>query len=132
MNAQSSQRGNLVSKKEHAWGAFLAAPALLVATVAHADWLAADPGTPISLQINVNGDLVARPIGGAWSHPLCSDVTAAELSSHRPGYPQSIQRLTEMLIAAAASGSLVNVFAEADECDEHGHPVIRNLRIQGP
>jgi hypothetical protein len=70
----------------------LAALALIAAGVAKADWLAADPGTPISLQINVDG----------------------------------------VLVAAAANGSVVNLFAQADECDPHGRPLKPSVRIQGP
>ena len=107
----------------------MAGSALSFAALAHADWLAADPGTPISLQVNVNGDFVVRPIGGTWSHPLCSDTSAAELDrfSGGPAYVHN----RDLLIAAAAHGSIVNIFAYADECDEHGHPLIRIIRIQG-
>jgi hypothetical protein len=37
----------------------------------------------------------------------------------------------QALLAAAPNGSIVNVFAYPDECDEHGHPLVRNIRIQG-
>ena len=116
-----------MSKKIRVGSAILAAVALTAAGTASADWLAADPGTAISLQLNRNG-FVIRPIGGAWSHAVCGDVTAAELPRDLPNHSFAV----DMLLAAAANGSLVNLFAEADACDEHGHPVVRNVRIQGP
>jgi hypothetical protein len=111
----------------------LAVLVLSVAGTASADWLAADPGTKISLQVNVDGALVVRPLGGAWTHPVCGDVTAAEFRDLYPHYPGGYHGgIREMLIAAAATGSLVNVFAESDQCDAHGHPIVRNIRVQGP
>ena len=59
------------------WRVFIAALALSVTGVTKADWLAEDPGTPISLVLTKSGTLVVRPLGGTWSHPLCEDVKAA-------------------------------------------------------
>jgi hypothetical protein len=118
-----------MSRKTCAVSTMLAATALLATGSASADWLAADPGTPISLQVNTNSALVVRPLGGAWTHPVCPDVTAAELHGNDIS---SSQLLREILIKAATSGSVVNIFAFDDECDEHGHPIIRNIRVQGP
>jgi hypothetical protein len=118
-----------MGRKNRAVSALLAAIALSVAGTASADWLAVDPGTPISLQVNTNGALVVRPLGGAWTHPVCPDVTAAELKANTIN---SYQLVREILIEAATSGSVVNIFAFADECDEHGHPIVRNIRVQGP
>jgi hypothetical protein len=117
-----------MSKGIRAGRAVLAAIALTVSASACADWLAADPGTPISLQLNRNGTLVIRPLSGTWSHPTCGDVTAAEYSAK--SHAQHLLAM-DMLIAAAANGSLVNVYAEPDTCDEHGHPVVYNIRVQG-
>ena len=120
--------------KSLVWQAVLTAAVLSAPGTANADWLAADPGTPISLQLNVNGTLVVRPVGGTWTHAVCPDATAAELTTYRiyQHTAEFINRAREILVAAAASGSIVNVFADAEVCDEHGHPVIRNLRVQGP
>lgn len=124
-------------KKNCAVSAMLAGIALSVAGTASADWLAADPGTPINLQLNQDGALVVRPIGGTWSHAVCTDVSAAELpppsAANRFPAPLSYRQLArELLIAAVSNGAVVNIFAEADVCDEHGHPIIRNIRVQAP
>ena len=100
--------------------------ALAFAGLAQADFLAADPGTPVSVQVNQNGSLVVRPVGGTWTHPLCSDVSGALLLA-RPYRPL----LINALIAAAANGSIVNIEAEAESCSVHGYPLVRNIRIQG-
>ena len=121
-----------MNNKHCGWRVFLATLALSATGAAKADWLAADPGTPISLVLTKSGTLVVRPLGGTWSHPLCEDVTAAEFPYHYANNERPYALGTEMLIAAAANGSLVNLFAEPDECDDHGHPVIRNVRIQAP
>jgi hypothetical protein len=118
-----------MSRKNCTASAMLAAVALSAAGSAGADWLAVDPGTPISLQVNTNSALVVRPLGGAWTHPVCPDVTAAELHGNNIS---SSQLIRDILIEAATSGSVVNIFAFDDECDEHGHPIIRNVRVQGP
>ena len=122
-----------MSNKNCGWRVWLAIVTLSASGMAKADWLAADPGTPISLQMNTNWTLVVRPLGGTWTHPVCGDVSAAVFRNPYPHYPLGYYGvITEMLIAAAANGSLVNVFAEAEECDANGHPVIRNVRIQAP
>src|SRR5262245_6699313 len=53
----------------------------LGAGTATASYLAPDPGTQISIQLNAHDVLVVRPVGGVWSHGLCPDVTAAVLTS---------------------------------------------------
>src|SRR6188508_1759936 len=40
---------------------------LVLAGTASADWLAVDPGTPISVQINSDGTAVVRPLVGTSS-----------------------------------------------------------------
>jgi len=112
----------------------LSAAVLALATsgVARADWLAADPGTAISLQLNASGVYVVRPIGGTWSHLLCSDVTAAVLTEDNQPLFRKFDRLVDMLVAAAATGSIVNIYAEPDQCHSNGFPLVRNVRIQGP
>ena len=60
----------------------------IAATTAGADYLAADPGTQVSIQLNSSDVIVVRPVGGDWTHSLCPDVTAAVLSRFhfsRPG-----------------------------------------------
>jgi len=126
-----------MSRIIHATQALLGIVALAAAGSASAEWLAADPGTPINLQLNQDGALVVRPIGGTWTHALCTDVTAAELpppaANNRFPAPLSYRQLArDLLIAAVSNGSVVNIFAEADVCDEHGHPIIRNIRVQAP
>jgi hypothetical protein len=125
-----------MSEARFSWRAAAAALALSAPAIANGDWLAADPGTPINLQLNQDGALIVRPIGGGWAHPVCPDVTAAELpppsANNRYPAPLSYRQLArDLLIAAATSGSVVNILAEADVCDEHGHPIIRNIRVQG-
>jgi len=112
--------------KKRARQFILAALLLSAAGSANAVWLAADPGTIISVQLNRDGVVVVRPIGGTWSHPVCPDVTAAEVTGMKGS------AAADFLIAAVANGLLVNVNALADECDEHGHPIIRNVRVQAP
>ena len=104
---------------------------LLASSTASADWLAVEPGTKISLQINVNGTIVLRPIGGTWSHPLCSDVTGAVVLRN---YWRSdkVDGLLQMLTAAATEGSFVNLNALEDRCFDNGFPIIRGVKIQAP
>jgi len=119
---------------KHTVTCLLAALVLSAVGSANADWLAADPGTPISLQVNKDGAFVVRPVGGAWTHAVCADVTAAEFSWDEtyPVDPRHDQFTIELLALAAANGSRVNLFAEPERCDEHGHPVFHIVRIQGP
>ena len=105
--------------------------AFLASSTASADWLAADPGTKISLQINSNGTIILRPIGGTWSHSLCSDVTGAVVV--RQSFPyDKIESLLRILTAAATEGSLVNLNALPDTCYVNGFPMIIGVKIQAP
>ena len=109
----------------------MAVLSLLASSTASADWLAVEPGTKISLQINVHGTIVVRPIGGIWSHPLCSDVTGAvvlELDWHS----DKMDDLLQILTTAATAGSLVNFNALEDTCYSNGFPIIRGVKIQAP
>ena len=102
---------------------------LLASGTASADWLAFEPGTKISVQVNVGGTIVVRPIGGTWSHPLCSDVTGAvvlEMYWHS----DKMDDLLQILTTAATAGSLVNFNALEDTCYANGFPIIRGLKIQ--
>ncbi len=115
---------------QYGWRVALTVIALSVAGIARADWLAADPGTKISLQLNSDHVLVFRPVGGTWTHPTCPDVTAVALNylTRSSQYAE----FREYLVEAAMHGSIVNIFAGTDECDERGRPIIRNIRVQGP
>ncbi len=120
-------------KKFRAGSAALVAIALSAAGAANADWLAADPGTKISLHAAINGQLVIRPVGGTWTHPVCSDPTSAELVFNLWRHGQGRDGLNrELLIQAALTGSTVSIFADPNICDEHGHPVVKIVRVQGP
>jgi len=113
--------------------ALLAALTFLVAGNASAEWLAPDPGTKISLHVAIDGNLVIRPIGGTWTHGSCSDPTSAEhrFGLWKFGYGRDLLN-KELLIQAALAGSVVNIFADPDLCDEHGHPFVKIVRVQGP
>ena len=126
---------------KHVWQVILAALALSATGMASADWLATDPGTPISVQLNMDNTLVIRPVGGSWTHPVCANTGAAvigdgNLLDGRPLAEQSrnvrLGLVREWLLAAATSGSLVNLFADPEICDSLGRPVIRNIRVQAP
>lgn len=123
------------------WKVILAALALSATEMASADWLATDPGTPISVQLNMDNTLVIRPVGGSWTHPVCANTEAAvigdgDLLGGRPVAQENrnyrLGLVYEWLLAAATSGSLVNLFADPEICDSRGRPVVRNIRIQGP
>ena len=111
--------------------AIVTALALSTGAPASADWLAVDPGTEIALQVNSNGALVVRPVGGIWSHPLCSDVSLAVLK-RTVETANSYDAMVQTLSIAAATGSLVNVNAAPDTCHENGYPLIISVRIQSP
>jgi hypothetical protein len=114
----------------------LAAAALALAGVsdARADWLAVDPGTPVSVQINPSGGVVIEPIGGTWSHAVCSDVTAAVLRAtpKHASADTNYDLLLDILITAAANGSLVNLNTLTDSCHAAGYPLVIAVKIQGP
>jgi hypothetical protein len=131
----------LMTITRHVWQVILAALALSATGRASADWLATDPGTPISVQLNMDGTLVIRPVGGSWTHPVCANTAAAvigdgDLLGGRPlAEARRNQRaglVHEWLFAAATSGSLVNLFADPEICDSLGRPVVRNIRVQAP
>jgi hypothetical protein len=106
-------RGLKVTRTQRAGRVAAATLALAAAGDACADWLAGDPGTPISVQINPNGGVVIRPLGATWSQALCSDVTAAVLREPPHILPHAGSRsydlLVDVLVTAAANGSLVNL-----------------------
>jgi hypothetical protein len=90
---------------------------VVTSEIAFADWLAAQPGTQVSVQVNKNGTIIVRPIGGTWSHPVCPDVSAAVLVQKQFGpFLESavLDRIYLLLQTAAANGSTVNVFAHPD------------------
>lgn len=99
---------------------------------ASADWLAAHPGTTVSLQVNRNGLVVIRPVNGTWSHPVCTDVSAAVLVENHFGPfldSEVFERLFDVLKLAAANGSVINVFANPDTCHPQGFPLIQATRL---
>jgi hypothetical protein len=109
----------------------------LAAASARADYLAPDPGTQISIQLNSRNVIVVRPVGGVWSHGLCPDVTAAVLSrSHftRPSHGLTESNLIydtvwELLVQAAMNGRSVNLQVSDTVCHGNGYPLIESLRI---
>lgn len=104
----------------------------LLPSLANADWLAADPGTSISFQLNRNGLVLVRPVNGTWSHPVCTDVSAAVLvEDHFGPFLDSdvFERLFDLLKLAAVNGSVVNVFANPDACHTQGFPLIQAARL---
>jgi hypothetical protein len=107
----------------------------LAGMTAGADYLAPDPGTQISIQYNIRNVIVVRPVGGAWSHPSCPDVTAAVLSEdHFPPPPDRFSSsdfgaVHELLVQAALHGRSVNLRVSDTECHPNGYPLIVSLRI---
>ncbi len=59
-----------MSNKNCAWRLCLAVLALSATGAAKADWLAADPGTPISLQMNTNGHWSSGHLAGPGHIPF--------------------------------------------------------------
>ena len=105
---------------------------LCLPSFAGADWLAADPGTSVSLQVNRNGLVLVRPVNGTWSHPLCADVSAAVLVEDHFGPfldSEVFERLYDLLKLAAANGSVINVYANPDTCHPQGFPLIQAARL---
>lgn len=109
----------------------------LAAATAAGDFLAPDPGTQISIQLNSRDVIVVRPVGGVWTHSLCPDVTAAVLSrSHfsRPSHGLTETNLNydtvwELLVQAAMNGRSVNLQVSDTICHGNGYPLIESLRI---
>src|SRR6185295_5657626 len=105
------------------------------AATATADYLAPDPGTQISIQLNSSNVIVVRPVGGVWTHSLCPDVTAAVLSrGHftRPGHGLEERNLIyetvwELLVQAAMNGRSVNLQVSDTVCHGNGYPLIESL-----
>ena len=62
--AISSEGGILVGNKNCAWRLCLAVLALSATGAAKADWLAADPGTPISLTATRDGIIIFGHLAG--------------------------------------------------------------------
>ncbi len=114
------------------WMTLLAVSALVFAGRAHAVWLAVDPGTQISLQVTTNGLVLIRPIGGVWSHSICSDVTAAALQriQFAPHKQVKYDELYEILLTAVANGNVVNLNVLPETCHENGYPLITSVTIQ--
>ena len=110
---------------------------LLATATAAADYLAPDPGTQISIQLNSSNVIVVRPVGGVWTHSLCPDVTAAVLSrSHfnRPGHGLDERNLIyetvwDLPVQAALNGRSVNLQVSDTICHGNGYPLIESLRI---
>ncbi len=105
---------------------------ILMSEITVADWLAAQPGTQVSVQVNKNGTIIVRPVNGTWSHPVCPDVSAAVLVENQFGpflEPAVLDRIYLLLQAAAANGSTVNVFAHPDLCHTQGFPLIQAARL---
>lgn len=100
----------------------------LTSNVAAADYLAADPGTQVSIQLNKGGALVVRPLGGTWSHPVCADLTAAVLSTSHL-ISTDYQRVYDLLLLAGTNGRLVNLRVSDTECHANGFPLIESLRV---
>ena len=110
---------------------------LVMAATAEADYLAPDPGSQISIQVNFNDAIVVRPVGGVWSHPLCPDVTAAVLSRHYFAITSrthaegglGYETVRDLLVQAAMNGRSVNLRVNDAICHGHGYPLIESLRI---
>lgn len=111
---------------------FLLAASLAAAT-AMADYLAADPGTHISIHFNSSNVIVVRPVDGVWSHPLCPDVTAAVLSAaffvQDLKKPENFEPVRDWLMQAALNARSVNLEVSDTECAKNGYPLILSLRI---
>src|SRR5262245_9318161 len=120
----------------------LARVALLVACslgagTASASYLAPDPGTQVSIQLNSHDVLVVRPVGGVWTHGLCPDVTAAVLTvSHwqRPSHGFGVKgynysTVWQLLVQAAMQGRSVNLQVSDTVCHANGYPLIETVTI---
>ena len=106
----------------------------LAAATARADYLAPDPGTQVSIQLNSRDVIVVRPVGGVWTHSLCPDVTAAVLTASHFGRDLPDTRLLfktvwELLVQAAINGRSVNLQVSDTVCHSNGYPLIESLRI---
>jgi len=125
-----------MKSKAAACATFLIA-GLLGAATAEAAYLAPDPGTQVSIQLNAHDTIVVRPISGVWTPPVCPDVTAAVLTrAHftRPLHGLAATGLNfdtvwDLLVQAAMSGRSVNLRVSDTFCHDSGYPLIESLRV---
>ncbi len=131
-------------KKTSFWSTMvgLLATSMLWSSITQADFLAGDPGTMVSVQLNNSGFVLIRPEvgpfaresrGGPWTHPVCQDLSAAALVKTQFGEnivgPVIFEKLYDLFVQAANSGALVNINVDATRCHAQGFPLIRSAKI---
>jgi hypothetical protein len=115
---------------------FLVASSLGGGTAA-ASYLAPDPGTQVSIQLNSHDVLVVRPVGGVWTLGLCPNVTAGVLTTSHWARPShgfgdkgyNYATVWDLLVQAALHGRSVNLQVSDTVCHANGYPLIETVTI---